>query len=475
MTKVFAASVFLITFLAGAGALVTALTSPSALVGLALISIPAVLVVMIALFVGAVFALRYAFLSWVDVQHATQFVAPDENGLLPVARQALLTGPGAMRSLDIHHTKATAVPTHYSPRHTNTDVEPETIEQIAATFQPESFWQLWQAGKLPSNGFLMGYSLEDGEQITATWQDLYSALVGGQSGSGKSTLIRSILAQSAVQGGRFVVLDKHFGAGGESLGASLQPLRPLMLCDVAASEPQMIDAIAYVRDIGHRRLSGQDSDKTPVVLVVDETTAMLQRSTTAQALTDALGEISQETRKVGVYAFCIGQNFNGRIMDTTVRDSFVSFLSCRAKPAVARVMSGNNEFGKMANSLTIGQAVWMTPGGEVHKLAVPNCTTEDLSMLASHLGAKTHTETQSTAITPVGATSEVATIPAINATSLDAKAQRILGMIASGKSTSEIVMELHGVKGGRKFSEGAAEVNKVMQYLAMQTLGGNNG
>ncbi len=53
--------------------------------------------------------------------------------------------------------------------------------------------------------------------------------------------------------------------------------------------------------------------------------------------------------------------------------------------------------------------------------------------------------------------------------------RRILDMIASGKSTSEIVMELHGVKGGRKFSEGAAEVNKVMQYLAMQTIGGNNG
>ena len=91
----------------------------------------------------------------------------------------------------------------------------------AATTAPNTFWQLYQAGQLPSKGFLLGYSLDDdGEAITADWQGLYSSLIGGKSGMGKTTLIRSILAQSALQGGKFIVVDPHHGAGPESTGLS---------------------------------------------------------------------------------------------------------------------------------------------------------------------------------------------------------------------------------------------------------------
>jgi len=336
---------------------------------------------------------------------AAAFIEPNTDGLLPVHAGLLSRPDFGAASISVHLARQ-------SGRAQLPMLESVQVAQPAQlTVAPQSFWELFQANKLPAHGFLMGY--EDGQEITADWSDLYSALVGGQSGSGKSTLIRSILAQSALQGGRFVVLDKHYGAGAESLGESLQPLRNLMLCDVASNDQQMVDALSYVRDLGEQRLSGASRDKSPVILVVDETTAVLQRSATAAALSDVLGQISQETRKVGVFALCIGQNFHGNIMDTTVRDSFVSFISCRARRNVAKTMTDNNEFGKMAQELAIGQAVWMTPGGDVHKLAVPNCTAHDLDLVATHVfGGKqpeTDADSKKMAITPVRASTTAST------------------------------------------------------------------
>ncbi len=162
-------------------------------------------------------------------------------------------------------------------------IDPPQIAQIeqqpapAVTVEPRDLWQLYTADLLPDNGFLLGHNLITGEPVIAGWKQLYSALVGGKSGSGKSTLIRSVLVQSALQDGRFVVLDRHYGAGEESLGASLQPLRSLMPFDVAANERQMVDALRYVLDVGRKRIAG-DPDRTPLIMVVDETTALFQRS-----------------------------------------------------------------------------------------------------------------------------------------------------------------------------------------------------
>lgn len=56
-----------------------------------------------------------------------------------------------------------------------------------------------------------------------------------------------------------------------------------------------------------------------------------------------------------------GQHFKADIIDSAVRNSFVSGISCRARREVTRIMSGSNEFGKLAETLIPGQAVWMTP------------------------------------------------------------------------------------------------------------------
>lgn len=442
--------------------------------------------------------------SWAKAQEATENVmlVAAQSGNLPVSRKLLESGhiidaQLTLMAQDIDTRKPLQpVPSsvHYAPHYariiekdgevTQTLDEPQT--QVA------DFWSLYNAGQLPSNGFLMGFNMDDGQPVVANWLQLYSALVGGASGSGKSTMIRNILAQSALQGGRFVVLDKHFGSGGESLGESLMPLRSHLVGDVAATEQQMVDALKYVYTVGEQRKSGQDKDRTPLILIVDETTALLQRSNIAQELTKVLGEIAQETRKVSVYAMCIGQNFHGKIMDTTVRNSFVSMITCRTRRDVARTMSGNNDFAVMAEQLRRGQAVWMNPDGDMVRLAVPNTTQAHIEALARVIDAQVveplkESLNQSrqpaqivqadSAITaePISDGDEdvSATDSAIEPVSADLlldarKVDLVRRLIKAGTSRKDILSEVwkvDGKKGGPNFRKAAHELDEIVRAL----------
>lgn len=365
---------------------------------------------------------------------------------------------------------------HYAPHYAR--VEPAQVAQIEAhgdaapaTVAPPDFWSLYHTGELPGAGFLMGYDLDDRHAVTADWRKLYSALIGGQSGSGKSTLVRSILAQSALQGGRFVVIDPHAGSGDESLAESLHPLRRLMLCEPASDDEQIRDALAYVASVGRARLAGKDPDRSPMILVVDELTGLLQRGNVSDDLLAVLGLIAQETRKVGVYALAIGQQFSSQIMQTSVRNSFVSFLSCRARRDVARVMSGSTEFGKLAEGMGIGQAVWMTPQGEIERVAVPNTTQRHLELVAEKIDGPrglpevgaVQNQVQNGVQTTVqdGGFWAVAE-PPIEPGS-EPRAARVAIMLGNGATFTDVIRDVWGVtsKGGA-YQQAMAELRAVI-------------
>lgn len=408
---------------------------------------------------------------------------------MPMARRLLSDGSVTDAQFTLIDREIDALRTHPNVPHTitysphmvknTTALESEVTEAEAPALQVADFWSLYNGGKLPAHGFLMGYNLEDGQPVIANWKQLYSALIGGMSGSGKSTLMREILAQSALQGGKFVVLDPHYGAGEESTGASLMPLRNLMLCDVASDEKQMVDALHFVSDIGRRRLSGQDTDKSPLILIVDETTALLQRSNVAAELTNVLGQISQETRKVGVYAMCLGQQFKNNVMDTTVRNSFVSMIATRSRRDVARVMSGNTEFAKQAETLTTGQAVWMQPDGTVTKFVVPNTTAQHIWLVAQTLGAQNEGKTEVQFCLPPPESNlpddedsddtegigKASGRQPEGKTTGDATEMRIVDLFLSGTDPQEIVKVIFNVdsNGGRKYIEKRDYIYTVMR------------
>lgn len=437
------------------------------------------------------------------------------DGFMPVSHTTVISGKydAPLLELNAHRIDAqrpvanvphtmTFAP-HYSAK--GGEIHSAEIPEIAQIAQSAAlsldFRQLFESGQLPRKGFLVGFDTASNEPVIASWKSLYSSLIGGQPGSGKSTLIRSLLAQAAMQKSKFIVLDPHYGAGDESLGESLRPLHSLLLCDIATTSKEMTSALQYVEGIGKRRLLGQDTDKTPVVLVIDETTGLLSRGEIADALIRTLGFISQETRKVGVFAFCIGQNFTGKIMPTEVRNSFVSFISCRARRDVARVQSGSNDFGVAAEGLAIGQAVWMTPSGETHRLAIPNCTMEHLEAIAGEITGvnaenqdlrvntrfqaaskplPTHFQPTSKQLpaciveaagsdsgSGLEAGAEAGAEAAQKTEVMSAEERNIVQLFKGGSSRRDICKQVFGVTGGRKYDEAASKVEVAIRK-AMQ-------
>ena len=469
------------------------------------------------LFYGGAFLIQRIKLLWIEIESnridmlakranlkialdqndlQTQVISLDANGLPPISRKMIESGLTteaafqiALAYIESQRTHA-PTPTHltYAPHVKNDkfavlDDEPAQIEQRDMVAQ--DFFQLYQSDQLPKDKFLIGFDLEDEQPIIAGWSSLYSALIGGQSGSGKSTLIRNVLAQSALQGGRFAILDPHFASGEESLGASLMPLRRQMLFDVASNDNEMVQAIKYIADVGQRRLAGTEPDRTPLVVIVDETTALLSRGKVAPQLLALLEMIAQETRKVGVYAMCIGQQFSAETMKTTARNSFVSMLSCRARRDVARIQSGNIQFAKLAEQLTVGQAVWMAPDGQVKRLAVPNTTQRHLEAIGQVISGEYIDITQRSGSTPVEPLQRPLLKPlptpswkddfedegsearsgerSGNAQSLTIRDQRALQMFREGCSPTDIVRTLWEVAGGTAYQKAAKEFNEMLR------------
>jgi hypothetical protein len=233
----------------------------------------------------------------------------------------------------------------------------------------------------------------------------------------------------------------------------------------------MLDTLRYVVDVGKRRLQGRDKDRTPLVLVVDELTALLERSSIAGNLTQALGFISQETRKVGVFCIASGQQFSSEIMSPAVRNSFASYLTCRTRRDVARVMSGSNTFGKAAETLTVGQAVWMTPQGEFHRLAVPNTTQRHIEMIAQMLPRQREAATAPAAALsasppPIPIPSEVASA-AVEASGsvFDPRVARVRQLILEENPAKAIIAEVWGATGGDSYRKASAEYQAIVRQL----------
>lgn len=360
------------------------------------------------------------------------------------------------------------------------DVSP-TLTALSAP-PPADFWTLYHQDKLPAQGFLMGYGLDNNQPVIADWRKLYSALVGGQSGSGKSTLIRCILAQAALQGGRFVVIDPHYGAGEESLAESLQPLQGLMQCEPAATDAQIRDSLAYIESVGRARLAGKEKDHSPLILIVDELTALLMRGAVGNELLATLGLISQECRKVGVFCLASGQQFQSAVMSTDVRNSFVSYISCRSRRDTARVMSGSTEFAKIAEGLTIGQAVWMSPAGDVERLAVPNCTERHLMLVAKQMESGLYTVDQGSAMGSAvgprglldvdfdGDAGEAEPIADTTLEPTSAKVATVRQMLKRGAPHPQIIAEVWGVNPGSKrpYRRARAEFEAIVNSLTVE-------
>lgn len=179
-------------------------------------------------------------------------------------------------------------------------------------------------------------------------------------------------------------------------------------------------------------------------------------------------------------------------MKSTARNSFVSMISCRARKSVARIQSDSPEFGQIAAQLDRGQVVWMTPSGEIKRIAVPNTTARHLEAVKNVISA-TKDAGGSWSATGVNVASNVASTPMLSdsmdtrrtqgghkaaaeadtntdAIIIDENAQRALAMFSSGHDIPDIIQEVWHLSSsaGRPYRT----VSKQFQAILRSQIGG---
>jgi hypothetical protein len=375
----------------------------------------------------------------------------------------------------------------YAPRITRAAGElPQGEEEHTPAAVVPTFAELLQQQRVgKGQPLLLGYA--EGTEVAGSWLDLYSTAVAGLSGTGKTTSQRFFAVQTALHGAQFAVCDPHFGTGADSLGGTLAPLLPgCGLCDIADNDRAILETVRMIDDMGQRRMSGQDRDTTPVILWVDELTALLGHSTIGPQLSMLLEKIAQQYRKRYIYASCSGQIWTAARTTSELRDSFASVLAHRMKRQQARLLLPTAE-AQQVERLAVGTALLWRTSGQVDTLHIPQTTGEDVQRVAGLLTASQPTM-QRLHDTPEGSQSEAVSMPSVKPvssqnvasngaayqapqgdTALSAEAARVYGLFLDGKSLAEITYELRGVKSnqGGRYQSALAEVQDLLRE-AMQ-------
>jgi hypothetical protein len=248
-----------------------------------------------------------------------------------------------------------------------------------------SFRELITAGAIaPGKPFILCYT--DGAPRYGAFQtDIQSAAVAGESGSGKTgTLLYLIGAGIVAQNARFWGLDPHYPHP-KSLGAKTRPLWEKGLMRMATRKDEMLHVLRNVEQVIDARLSQQDVDTTPLVLVIDEL-AFLSKTSIGDKIAGTMERVAMEGRKCNVCMLAASQTWlAARTGDTSiVRDTLTSSYVHRLKPKQAQVLlQDRDEVNKVKQIKAAGRAL-LCPVGDTSVICeIPYTDADDICRVAA--------------------------------------------------------------------------------------------
>jgi hypothetical protein len=381
----------------------------------------------------------------------------------------------------------TAAP-HISYRNDVQAVEGERPMLPAAAVP--SFGELVAAGAIGlGQPLVLGLDAETAEPVRGTFKSLFSCGLGGLQGSGKSWAAASILAQSATQGGRFVILDPHAGDQ-EGLAYRVAGLAPAFVCDPAEDERGIMAALQLVNDELEARRKGAPQ-RWPLILCADEWLA-LRRGKLADLVPDLAERVSTEGRKLNVHCLLLSQMWPKEAIGR-LRNSLASAYVFRIRSDEARMLSGlpAGIAPRDTMSLAPGEAYLVDTSGAMRRVHIPRMTLADVNAIGQGLGARLGANPGAIAASladgaslPFGfrpgsasgspvARSEPPSEPrsepggSPHHKALSPQAARVLSCMAQKKSTNQIIAEVWGVEGkGPKYQAALDELRDVMAEIA---------
>ncbi len=329
------------------------------------------------------------------------------------------------------------------------------------------------------NSLHVGNAVADGTPIyleLSTWGAL---ALGGKSRTGKTSRTVYYLAQAALNGWRLVVCDKHGGGGKQdALLSKAQLLENSFLLPAAVSQTDINKRIQQVYTIGKRRLDNADTSRYPILLVVDEFTNLVINDWLADTTLDQLMSIANEHAGVNVHALIIGHDWSASCLGKERGAAFRRITTHRiahrldAQGAQFLLPSG---MGKMAEGLTVGQALYVDETAEPILVDAPLLHDEDLRYAAEHAGRYVGTFQGAPAETGgkhPGSTPEVPPETAVStqqdapdAASSQREAQ-VRQMLREKASQREIISTLWGASSGRGYQQAADELREILASIA---------
>ena len=329
------------------------------------------------------------------------------------------------------------------------------------------------------NSLHVGNAVADGTPIyleLATWGAL---ALGGKSRTGKTSRAVYFLAQAALCGWKIVICDKHGAGKSDALLAKVGMLENSFLLPAAVNQADHNRRIQQVYSIGLRRLNNQDTARFPIVLCVDEMTALILNDWLEDKTLDQMMAIGAEMAGVNVHLLAIGHDWSAACLGKERGAAFRRITTHRiahrldAQGAQFLLPSG---MGKRAESLTLGQALFVDESGEPILCDCPLLTEEDLRYAAEHSGRYigTHQGTPaSAAIDDAAPTLHQPRTPLAPASAPEGaahqdaenpKAARVREMLREKRTQTDILAELWHLDSRER---GAAYREAVDEYRAI--------
>lgn len=433
------------------------------------------------------FALLLNFLHTASARREREHNLVNVQGY-PLARQALERGDGflleliersllADKTARIEEARKPNVPLHFTYAPKISGQAPDLLDEpeVALTNVP-TFADLLGRGDIgPGRPLVLGVGA--GGIVSGGFRDLYSTLVAGQSGTGKSTTQRFFASQAALHDARFIVVDPHSDAGEDSLAATLAPLESRYLCDVADDERAILEAVRLASDIGQKRLHGQDADRRPILVWVDEATGLLGHSKIGPQLAELLETVAQQFRKVGIYCSVSAQIVTASRTggESALRDSMASVICHKMRRSQARLILPLDDAATVER-LEPGRAIFWRTSGASELIAVPNTTSADCAEVARRLLTGSAPAMERLHERAVGSHS-VATMEPVRShigagssavergDALSAQSARVLALFREGQDIASIVRTLYGVTSasGSQYQRKSAEVQGLLR------------
>jgi len=233
--------------------------------------------------------------------------------------------------------------------------------------------------------------------------------IGGQPRVGKTTTTKLLLAQIAAQGGHIALCDPH-GQHDQGLLTQCAPISGACIRQAIAPD-EISEAILFVDKIG-AQCKRQGRGGAPVVLVIDEFTALVIRQALPDDMLLRLTAMAVEYAKFNLHVLLIAHDWSKAALGslgTPLRRAITHRIIHRSDIQNAEFLLPNAALARQVPTLTTGQAVYWSDAGPT-TIAVP--LVDDATLRAAARGkppqpyvpgAKLHLLAQATPPAPVAA------------------------------------------------------------------------